>query len=151
MSITVSRTAPGSASGHPTHDDDWHTFEELLFQLGFGDLDLDRLVHLLCVSPLVVGVVLDCSGEQGVDEGSLSKSRLASNLTRSVWVRPVESARADHDGEGSTSLGDDLVSLVGQVGDTYRRCRLGRGVGHVGRHSATRFDVGEVRSVLSRT
>jgi hypothetical protein len=36
------------------------------------------------VTALVVGVVLDRSGKKGVDEGSLSKSRLASDLGLSV-------------------------------------------------------------------
>ena len=57
-----------------------HTFEELLLKLSLCDLDLNSLVNLLCVSFLVVGVVFDCCGEEGVDEGSLSQSRLASNL-----------------------------------------------------------------------
>jgi hypothetical protein len=47
-----------------------------------GDLNLDSLVHLLVVSSLVVGIVLDGGGEEGVDEGSLSETRLASNLQR---------------------------------------------------------------------
>jgi hypothetical protein len=48
------------------------TLEEFLFQFSFCDLDLNGLVHLLCVSLLVVGVVLDGRGEQCVDEGGLS-------------------------------------------------------------------------------
>jgi hypothetical protein len=56
------------------------TLEELLLELSLGDLDLDCLVHLLVVSSLVVGVVLDGCGEEGVDEGCLSKTGLASNL-----------------------------------------------------------------------
>lgn len=39
------------------------TFEELLFQFSFCDLNLDSLVHLLLMSPFVVCVVLDCGGE----------------------------------------------------------------------------------------
>ena len=35
------------------------TLEELLLELGLGDLNLDSLVHLLVVSSLVVGIVLD--------------------------------------------------------------------------------------------
>jgi hypothetical protein len=58
-----------------------YTFEELLLELGLGDLNLDCLVHLLVVSSLVVGIVLDGGGEEGVDEGSLSEARLASNLS----------------------------------------------------------------------
>jgi len=49
-----------------------HTLEEFLLQLGLCDLNFDGLVHLLCVSALVVGVVLDGCREEGVDEGRLS-------------------------------------------------------------------------------
>jgi hypothetical protein len=56
------------------------TLEELLLELGLGDLNLDRLVHLLVVSSLVVGIVLNGGGEEGVDEGGLSETGLASNL-----------------------------------------------------------------------
>ena len=56
------------------------TLEELLFQLSFCDFDLDGLVNLLLMSALVVGVVLDGGVEQGVDEGGLAESRLASDL-----------------------------------------------------------------------
>lgn len=59
-----------------------HTLEELLLQLSLCDLNLDGLVDLLLVSSLVVGVVLDCGGEEGVDEGGLSQAGLASNLSR---------------------------------------------------------------------
>lgn len=57
-----------------------HTLEELLLQLGLGDLDLDGLVDLLLVAALVVCIVLDGGGEEGVDEGGLAQARLASNL-----------------------------------------------------------------------
>ena len=57
-----------------------HTLEELLLELSLGDLDLDGLVHLLVVSSLVVGIVLDGGREEGVDECCLSKTGLASNL-----------------------------------------------------------------------
>ena len=67
------------------------TLEELLLQLGLGDLDLDGLVDLLLVAALVVGIVLDGGGEQRVDEGGLSESRLAGNLQGSRvstgWLR----------------------------------------------------------------
>lgn len=56
------------------------TFEELLLQLSLGDLNLDSPVNLLLVTALVVGVILDRGREQGVDEGSLSTSRLSGNL-----------------------------------------------------------------------
>lgn len=56
------------------------TLEELLLKLSLGDLDLYGLIHLLVVSSLVVGVVFDGCGEEGVDEGCLSETRLASNL-----------------------------------------------------------------------
>lgn len=58
----------------------YRTFEELLLQLGFGDLDLDGAVNLLLVAALVIGIVLDGGGEESVDEGSLSQSRLSGNL-----------------------------------------------------------------------
>ena len=56
------------------------TLEELLLQLSLGDLDFDRLVDLLLVPALVIGVVLDGRGEEGVDEGGLAQARLAGNL-----------------------------------------------------------------------
>lgn len=59
------------------------TLEELLLQLGLGNLDLDGLVDLLLVTALVIGIVLDRGREEGVDECSLAKTRLASNLLRS--------------------------------------------------------------------
>ena len=67
------------------------TFEELLFELSLGDLNLDCLVHLLVVSSLVVGIVLDGGGEERVDEGSFSKARLASNL----WAVSVPTDHGD--------------------------------------------------------
>jgi hypothetical protein len=62
---------------HDSHS----TFEELLFKLRLGDLNLDSLVDLLVVPALVVGVVLNRGGEEGVDEGRLSETGLASNLS----------------------------------------------------------------------
>lgn len=56
------------------------TLEELLLQLSLCDLDLDSLVHLLLVSALVIGIILDGRREEGVDEGGLSKARLACDL-----------------------------------------------------------------------
>jgi len=47
-------------------------FEELLLQLSLCDLNLDGFVNLLVVATFVVGVVLDCGGEESVDECSLS-------------------------------------------------------------------------------
>jgi hypothetical protein len=73
--------------------------EELLLQLGLGDLDLNRLVNLLGVASAVIGVVLDGCAEEGVDEGGLSQAGFASN----------------HDGEGSTALGHNLVALVWEL------------------------------------
>jgi hypothetical protein len=49
-----------------------HTFEEFLFQLRFCNLNLNSLVHLLCVSALVVCIVLDRGGKECVDKGCLS-------------------------------------------------------------------------------
>lgn len=39
---------------------DQSTFEELLFQLGFCDLNLHGLVNLFCVPSLVILIILDC-------------------------------------------------------------------------------------------
>jgi hypothetical protein len=63
-----------------------HTLEELLLELSLGDLDLDSLVDLLIVSAFVVGVVLDRSGEECIDECGLSQARLASNLNQPISV-----------------------------------------------------------------
>lgn len=56
------------------------TLKELLLQFSLGNFDLDSLINLLLVSTLVVGIVLDGGREESVDEGGLSKSRLAGNL-----------------------------------------------------------------------
>jgi hypothetical protein len=56
------------------------TFEELFLELSLCDFDFNRLVNLLVMAALVVGVVLDGRGEEGVDEGGLAKARLAGNL-----------------------------------------------------------------------
>lgn len=114
-----------------------HTLEELLLQLGLGDLDLDGLVNLLLVAALVVGIVLDGGGEERVDEGGLSQSGLASNL-KSDPVSTGERADfsrqrygiAHHNSEGSTALRNDLVSLVREVGNANER--RGIGGGHCG-------------------
>lgn len=58
------------------------TLEELLLQLGLGNLNLNGLVNLLLVPALVVGVVLDGGGKERVDKGRLAQARLASNLER---------------------------------------------------------------------
>jgi hypothetical protein len=96
-------------------DDSKANLEELLLQLSLGDLDFDRLVDLLLVPALVIGVVLDGGGEERVDEGGLAQARLAS----------------DHNSEGGTPLRDNLVPLVGQIGDANRRGALGSGRGHL--------------------
>lgn len=57
-----------------------NTLEELLLELGLGDLNLDGLVDLLLVAALVVGIVLDGGREKSVDECSLAQTRLTSNL-----------------------------------------------------------------------
>jgi hypothetical protein len=56
------------------------TLEELLLELGLRDFNLDGLVNLLVMSAFVVGIVLDGSGEKGVDESSLSQARFTGNL-----------------------------------------------------------------------
>lgn len=103
-----------------------HTLEELLLELGLGDLDLDSLVDLLLVSPLVVGIVLDSGGEQGVDEGRLAQTGLASNLLLLLDARRSQRQKngmarcTDHDREGRSPLGDNFVPLVGQIGNANR-------------------------------
>lgn len=73
---------------------------------------------------LVVGIVLDRGGEQRVDEGRLAQPRLASNLNENNPVRirsdTAANANSNHDGEGSAPLRDNLVSLVGQIGNANR-------------------------------
>jgi len=98
------------------------TLEELLLQLGLGNLALDGLVDLLLVSALVVGIVLDGGGEQGVDEGSLSQSRLASNLDKTVRrsFTIALDGDADHNSECGASLRNNLVPLVRQIGNANR-------------------------------
>jgi len=75
--MTVRRTAQVRL-GFVRHRE--QTLEEFLLELGLGDFNLDRLVNLLVVATLVVGIVLDGGGEQGVDERGLSKSGFSSNL-----------------------------------------------------------------------
>lgn len=77
--MTVRRTAAVS-QGPVYRGSATRTLEELLLELSLGDLDLNGLVHLLVVSSLVVGIVLDGGREEGVDEGCLSETGLASNL-----------------------------------------------------------------------
>lgn len=108
------------------------TLEELLLQLGLGDLDLDRLVNLLLVPALMVRVVLDGGGEERVDEGRLAQPGLARNLTGGQQeLQPRETSHPDHDGEGGTPLRDNLVPLVGQIGDANRRGALSSGRSHL--------------------
>lgn len=111
-----------------------HTLEELLLQLGLGDLDLDRLIDLLLVPALVVGIVLDGGGEEGVNEGRLAQPGLASNLARKLEGNSgnltENSFLPDHDGERGTPLRDNLVPLVGQIGNANRRRALGNGRSH---------------------
>lgn len=57
-----------------------HTFEELLLELSLGNLNLHGSVDLLLVAALVIGIVLNRGGEEGVDECCLSQSRLSGNL-----------------------------------------------------------------------
>jgi hypothetical protein len=79
------------------------TLEELLLELGLGDLNLDRLVDLLLVPALVIGVVLDGRGEESVDEGRLAQTRLASNLEGEPCVL-VYPTRSSHDHAAVTRL-----------------------------------------------
>lgn len=48
------------------------TLEEFLLELCFSNFNLDSFIHLLRVPALVIGVVLDSSGEKSVDKGRLS-------------------------------------------------------------------------------
>jgi hypothetical protein len=88
------------------------TLEELLLELGLGDLNLDRLVHLLVVSSLVVGIVLDGGGEERVDEGRLSETRLAGDLRELVCERFGVGGGSYHYGEGSAALCNNLVPVL---------------------------------------
>ena len=65
--MTVRRTS--DVSNAKTLKPRGKTFEEFLFQLRFGDFDLDGFVDLFGVAAAVVGVVFDGRGEEGVDEG----------------------------------------------------------------------------------
>ena len=78
--MTVRRTARRVSLRHGSGSSGLCTLEELLLKLCLCDLDFDSLVHLLHVAALVVGIVLDGGGEEGVDEGGLAQARLASNL-----------------------------------------------------------------------
>lgn len=81
------------------------------------------------MTALVIGVVLNGCREQGVDEGRLSQAGLTSDLAIKYNVRHLDRATAVrmlvcsrstyHDGESSTALGDNLVPLVGQVGNAH--------------------------------
>tara|TARA_R110002003_G_scaffold145_8_gene13412 strand:+ start:30802 stop:31539 length:738 start_codon:yes stop_codon:yes gene_type:complete len=101
-----------SVNGWPA---DAPTLEELLLQLGLGDLNFDGLVHLLVVSSLVVGIVLDGCGEERVDEGRLSEARLAGNLCMLAVPRARAVRGPYHDGEGSAALCNDLVPVLRQA------------------------------------
>ncbi len=81
--MTVRRTIPSEVFFHAATLCTL-TLEELLLELSLGNLNLHGLVDLLLVPPLVIGIVLDGSREQGVDERRLSQARLASNLEVSL-------------------------------------------------------------------
>jgi len=121
------------------------TLEELLLKLGLGDLDLDSFVDLLLVALLVVGIVLDGSGEKRVNEGGLAQPGLASNLNNresdnAVTNAGVRDKDADHDGEGGTLLGHNLVPLVGQIGNANRRGALSSCGSHLLLRTSARGD-----------
>jgi hypothetical protein len=61
--MTVRRTRKSVKCCLPITPQKLRTLEELLLQLGLGNLNLNSLVHLLCVSALVIGIVLDCGRE----------------------------------------------------------------------------------------
>lgn len=50
------------------------TFEELFLQLSLCNLNLNSLINLLGMASLVVLIVLDGGGEEGVDEGGLAQA-----------------------------------------------------------------------------
>jgi len=56
------------------------TLEEFLLKLSLGNFDFNSLVDLLGVSAFVVGIVLNGSREQGIDECSLPETRFTSDL-----------------------------------------------------------------------
>lgn len=58
------------------------TLEELLLQLGLGNLNLNRLINLFLVTFLVIGIVLNRGRKEGVDKGRLSQAGFTSNLTK---------------------------------------------------------------------
>jgi hypothetical protein len=74
------------------------------------------------MSALVVRVVLDGGGEEGIDEGCLPQTRFTSNL-RLVSHGPQHADHLEysyHYREGCSSFCDDLVSLVWEIGDPNR-------------------------------
>ena len=107
------------------------------------------------MSAFVVGIVLDGGRKQRVDKGSLAKARLSSNLIARALAMPSLGLRARrqqfffmvqkltssyHNSEARTTLSNNLVSLVGQVGDANWRGALGAGRSHLDRQ--TRDDLG---------
>lgn len=84
-------------------DDCQFHLELLLLQLSFDDINLCVLfLELLDVSAVVVSRLGELGAKEGVDQSRLSQSGLAD----------------DHEGEVSSSLCYNLVTLIGQVGDT---------------------------------
>lgn len=65
------------------------------------------------MTALVVGVVLDGGREQGVDKGGLSQAGFTSDLYVLMSILAPSIARypesTNHDSEGRTPLGDNLV------------------------------------------
>lgn len=79
--MTVRRTRKGHLVSYRNaevvalqHEYLGRTFEELLLKLSLGNLNLHGSVDLLLVAALVIGIVLNGGGEEGVDEGCLSQS-----------------------------------------------------------------------------
>lgn len=90
------------------------TFEELLLKLGLGNLYLDCLIYLFCMTASVICVVLDSRGKQGINESGFAQSRLARNLGIEISTVAIIRERqiSHHDREGCSSLGDDLMSTM---------------------------------------
>ena len=77
------------------------------------------------MTALVVGVVLNGGGKQSVDEGSLSQSRLSSNLDSTTVsmdhdllcssLPPEDNRKTHHNSKSRTPLSDNLVSSKRQL------------------------------------
>jgi hypothetical protein len=80
-----------------------------------------RLVHLLLVAQAVLGIVLDGCAEEGVDEGCFPQTTLTNDHNRESSTSKRQAlAYAQRSSSRAllyAPLRNDLVSLVGQVGN----------------------------------